>query len=93
MAPDRLVVVATQEALRAEVAVTVTEQADGVEAISISIDGGEATGMITATMKRPPGHSDLDVGRAVICGDGTSGERRRPAALLTNCRRCAGTPA
>jgi glucose-6-phosphate dehydrogenase assembly protein OpcA len=33
-----------------ELAVTVSEQAGGVEAMSISIDGGEATAKITATM-------------------------------------------
>jgi glucose-6-phosphate dehydrogenase assembly protein OpcA len=33
-----------------ELAVTVTEQAENVEVMSISIDGGEATAMITATM-------------------------------------------
>ena len=33
-----------------ELAVTVSEQADGVDAMSISIDSGEVTGMITATM-------------------------------------------
>ena len=33
-----------------ELAVTVTEQAEGVEVMSISIDGGEATAVITATM-------------------------------------------
>jgi glucose-6-phosphate dehydrogenase assembly protein OpcA len=35
-----------------ELAVTVSEQPDGVEAMSLSIDSGEATAKITATMSR-----------------------------------------